>query len=248
MRSIRSIITDFEGGLLEGVPELAVIIPTLDEERTIEDCLESVGNASDVQVIVSDGGSTDATTELAARQGARVITGPPGRGPQLNRGARATRAANLLFLHADCRLPEGWFAEVLAALAPPETTLTCFRLHTDPAGGGDCSRLRRAWLRLLDLRSRGIGLPYGDQAFAVRREVFKRIGGFPEIPLMEDLVFAQTCRRLGHVHRLRSAVTTSARRFQRHPVRSRLMTATFPVLFRLGVSPDRLARLYGNVR
>jgi rSAM/selenodomain-associated transferase 2 len=233
---------------LDRVSKLAVIIPTVDEERSIETCLESVGQEPSVETVVSDGGSTDATTDLAARRGARVITGPAGRGPQLNRGARATRAEHLLFLHADCRLPQGWLPEVLAALASPATALACFRLHTEPAGVGEGSPVQRAWLRLLDLRSLGVGLPYGDQAYSVRREVFERIGGFPEIPLMEDLVFARACRQHGDLRRLRSAVTTSARRFQRHPVRSRVMTATFPMLFRLGLSPDRLARLYGKVR
>ena len=233
---------------MQEVPELAVIIPTLDEERTIEACLESVGTVAGVEVVVSDGGSSDATTELAVRWGARVVAGPPGRGPQLNRGARSTQAEHLLFLHADCRLPEGWLGDLRTALASPETALACFRLHTEPVGGGEAPRLLRAWLRLLDLRSLGIGLPYGDQAFSVRREVFERVGGFPEIPLMEDRVFARACLRMGRLRRLRSVVTTGARRFQRHPIRSRLMTATFPMLFSLGISPDWLARLYGKVR
>ncbi len=228
--------------------ELAVVIPTLNEEGAIEACLESVGEHSGVEIVVSDGGSTDATRALASRRAVRVVVGESGRGPQLNRGAEAASAERLLFLHADCRLPEGWRDAAIRALGDPETALACFRLHTEPGGVGGSSRLKRAWLRILDLRSNGFGLPYGDQAYAVRRDVFELVGGFPGIPLMEDFAFARACRRLGRIRRLPMEVRTTARRFERHHVRTRLMTATFPTLFRLGVSPFTLARWYREVR
>jgi hypothetical protein len=173
-----------------------------------------------------------------------VVCGPPGRGPQLNRGAAATDSPLLLFLHADCRLPVGWSTAVRSSLADADTALVCFRLHTEPLDGDGCGGWRAAWLRLLDLRSFGLGLPYGDQGFALRRETFDAVGGFPEIPLMEDLVMARECRRQGRIHRLDLAIRTTARRFEAEPLRARLKTATFPLLFRLGVSPWRLARWY----
>jgi len=230
------------------VSEWAVVVPTLDEERSIAACLDSIGEHPGVEVVISDGGSKDATREIAVRSGALVVEGDSGRGPQLNRGAAACSAACLLFLHADCRLPDGWLPAVSQAVEDRENALVCFRLHTEPSGGGEGSALYRSWLRVLDLRSRGFGLPYGDQAFAVRRKVFDQIGGFPEIPLMEDVAFARACRRTGRVFALPMAVRTTARRFERHPVRTRMMTATFPILFRLGVSPETLARWYGTVR
>ncbi len=226
---------------------IAVVIPALDEAARIGACLESVGTGAD-EIVVVDGGSRDGTARVAAGYpGVRVLTGARGRGPQLDLGARATSAPLLLFLHADCRLPRGWAPAVREALAEPGVALACFRLHTEPSRPG-AGRLRRAWLRLLDLRSRGFGLPYGDQAYAVRREVYRRIGGFPAIPLMEDVAFARAARRVGRIRRIPLEVRTTARRFERHPVRARLATATFPILFRLGVSPWTLARWYREVR
>ena len=164
----------------------------------------------------------------------------------MNRGAASTTAPMLVFLHADCALPAGWLEVVREALANPDVTLACFRLHTEPAAGG--GGLRRRWLRMVDLRSRGFGLPYGDQCFCLRREIFDRLGGFAPIPLMEDLDLARRCRSQGRIEHLPLSVRTSGRRFERHPVRTRMMTATFPLLFRLGVSPHTLARWYGAVR
>ena len=176
--------------------EMAVVIPTLNEERTIGLCLETVGKATGIEVVVSDGGSTDNTRELASAAGARVVEGAHGRGPQLNLGGRSAAAGRLLFLHADCRLPEGWLPALGTALNDEATAMVCFRLHTEPSGGRLRSPLYRQWLRVFDLRSFGLGLPYGDQGFALRREVFDRVGGFQEIPLMEDVAFARRWKLL----------------------------------------------------
>lgn len=236
--------------MVEPAPSISVVIPTLDEERRIAACLTSIGDDERVEVVVSDGGSRDATLERAreVRPGAVVVRGDRGRGGQLNRGAAAASAPRLLFLHADCRLPDGWLDAATSALDAPDTVLATFRLRTEPADGGDPGAWRRFWLSLFDLRSRGWGLPYGDQGFALRREVFGAVGGFPDIPLMEDLALARSCRRRGRIVRLPLEVRTSARRFEGRPLRSRLVLATFPTLFRLGVSAEILARWYGNVR
>jgi len=229
-------------------PILSVVIPTLNEVGTIACCLGSIGADREVEVVVSDGGSTDGTVEAIRTSGrARLVDGPAGRGQQLRRGAEAAIAPRLLFLHADCRLPEGWLPAVVEALEDPRTALACFRLATEPTEAG-ASRLQRAWLRLLDLRSLAPALPYGDQGFAVRRAVYEEVGGFSAIPLMEDLVMARACRRLGRIVRIPLVVRTGARRFEHHPLRSRAMTATFPLLFRTGVPAERLARWYGVAR
>ena len=231
-------------------PAVSVVVPTLDEAETVGACLASVGDDPDVEVVISDGGSTDGTLEGVARsrREVRIVVGAPGRGQQLNRGAAAARASVLVFLHADCRLPTGWRPAVERALSGPATALACFRLRTEPVDDDGIGRWHRRWLRLLDLRSWTPRLPYGDQGFALRRETFERVGGFPDIPLMEDVVMARACRALGRIRRVPLEMRTTARRFERHPVRTRLMTATFPWLFRLGVPPTRLADWYRHVR
>ncbi len=228
--------------------EASVIIPTFNEERAIGGCLEAVGGHDGVERIVADGGSTDATVGLAAAAGARVVSGPRGRGPQLNAGAAVARHPLLLFVHADCRLPAGWREPVASALAEASTALAVFRLRTEPVGDRPVGRLERISIGLLDLRSRGSRLPYGDQGFAVRREIFEALGGFPDIPIMEDVAFARACRRHGAIRRLPLQMRTSARRVQRHPVRSRLLYLFFPLLYSLGVPPPVLDRWYGVVR
>lgn len=228
--------------------ELTVVIPTLDEELSIGSCLESVAIHKDVEVIVSDGGSSDRTREHARSRGARVVTGALGRGPQLNLGAASTSSEKILFLHADCRLPEGWMPALSRVLDDRRVSLACFRLRTLPSGRSEPSTLHRLWLRVFDLRSRGFGLPYGDQGFAVRRPVFENAGRFPEIPLMEDVAFARSCRKLGRVQRLPDEIQTTARRVERAPFKTTLLLATLPTLFRVGVDPRTLARWYGNVR
>lgn len=228
--------------------EFAVVIPTLDEEHSIGPCLESIGNHDGIEAIVVDGGSGDRTQERARAAGARVESGARGRGPQLNLGASSSAADRLLFLHADCRLPEGWLPALANALDDEGVSLASFRLRTVSATSSDPSVFYRVFLRVFDLRSHGLGLPYGDQGFAVRREVFDAVGGFPEIPLMEDVAFAHACRRLGRIRRLPMEIRTTARRFERRPLETGLMFVTFPTLYRLGVDPHTLARWYGTVR
>jgi rSAM/selenodomain-associated transferase 2 len=229
---------------------IAVIVPTLNEEATIQACLAAVGLEAGVEAVVSDGGSDDKTLSVV-REGfplVRVVRGPRGRGGQLNRGARILDADILLFVHADCRLPAGWPSAVRAALGDPAVALGCFRLHTEPPVGRNEGSLARLWWRLLDVRGRGFLLPYGDQALFVRREVFDAVGGFADIPLMEDVAFVRSCLRRGRLARLPLEVRTAARRFARYPVRARVCTAMFPLLFRMGVSPQRLSRWYGEGR
>ena len=157
---------------------MSVVIPTLNEQRTLVECLDSVGEGRGLEIVVSDGGSRDSTLEIArAREGVQIVEGSPGRGPQLNRGAAATGGEMLLFLHADCRLPASWRSMVENALSDEATSLACFRLLTEPTHA--TGPFRRAWLRILDLRSMGLGLPYGDQGFALRRESSTRWEGFP---------------------------------------------------------------------
>jgi len=229
---------------------LTVVIPTLNEEGTIESCLRAVGRPQGVSTVLSDGGSTDATLAVVTKDfpEVEIVRGPSGRGDQLDRGARAAPADAYVFVHADCRLPEGWHEAVRDALADPGVAIGCFRLHTEPPPGGRTSFPARMWWRVLDLRSRGLGLPYGDQALFLRHDVLARLGGVPKIPLMEDIELVRRCLRIGRLARLQLEVRTTARRFAQLPLRAPLFTMIFPTLYRLGVSPSTLHRWYRNVR
>ncbi len=225
--------------LREGrIPLLSVIIPALNEEGFVSAAVDSAAGEEDVEVIVVDGGSSDRTASAASQCGAIVVRSAPGRARQMNAGAEASRGEALLFLHADTRLPRGYKARVLGALTPG-VALAAFRLQIEPASPG----LR--WIaRLANLRSRWLGLPYGDQAWALRAETFRQLGGFRELPIMEDFEFARRARRLGRIAILDVAVRTSARRWLAHGTgRTTLVNQLCVWGYVLGVPPRFLARL-----
>jgi rSAM/selenodomain-associated transferase 2 len=221
---------------------LAVVVPALDEEALLGAHLTAALRQAD-EVVVSDGGSADRTREIANALGARVVSGPPGRGAQLNRGAAATTAGALLFLHADTALPAGARQMVLAALEAGHVG-GAFAVRFAPA-----TPLLRLGGALASARSRLTGVALGDQAQFASRAAFAALGGFREWPLLEDLDFAWRLRRHGPTALLPAAVITSARRFhQRGVVRTVATNWLIWALFAAGVPPRRLARLYVQVR
>jgi len=224
--------------------KISVIVPTLNEEKRIGGALARLSAAGFHETLVVDGGSTDRSRDLVRQSfGARLLEAPRGRAIQMNAGARAATGDVLLFLHADVALPVDARESIALALADPRVVAGAFRTwHVADDG-------RRAyWLHLADLRSRYTGLPYGDQALFVRRESFEQAGGYPEQPLMEDIELSRRLRRLGRIARVRRNVLVSGRRFLAHPLRDTLLVNLFPLLYRLGVPPDALARLYRDVR
>ncbi|MCB9759997.1 MAG: TIGR04283 family arsenosugar biosynthesis glycosyltransferase [Alphaproteobacteria bacterium] len=221
----------------------SVIVPVLDEAVHIGPALDALAGAGFAEVWVVDGGSADGTPDLARARGAAVLHAPRGRAAQMNAGAARATGDVLLFLHADARLPPGAAGLITQALQPPEVVGGAFTLRTVP------ERRRHApWLRLADLRSRYTRAPYGDQALFVRAEVFRRVGGFAELPLMEDLDLSLRLRREGPLARIRRDVRVSGRRFEARPVFYGVFMNVAPLLFRAGVPADRLARWYGRVR
>jgi rSAM/selenodomain-associated transferase 2 len=223
---------------------LAVVIPTLSEAERIGQSVRDARRsaASRVEITVVDGGSTDGTPERAAEAGARVVTSAPGRARQLGVGARASRGDVLLFLHADTRLPPGYDAAVFDALRDPAVVGGAFRFRFD----------RRApALRLIEwgarLRGAVFGMPYGDQALFVRRDVLEAIGGVPQAPIMEDLDLVVAMKRRGRVVLVPLDAVTSARRYlARGPLRTMLRHWLAAAAWRLGVDRARVAAWYGR--
>jgi rSAM/selenodomain-associated transferase 2 len=219
-------------------PSVSVVIPALDEERHLAAAIRSV--RADAEVIVVDGGSGDASREVAAQEGARVLQAPKGRGRQLDEGARAATGEWLVFLHADTTLEHGW-ADAIAAL-PADVAGGAFRLAVDSPRAGF-----RAVERGVRLRLRLFALPYGDQAIFVRRQVYARIGGMPQLPLMEDVAFVARLRRAGRLAFPTVRAFTSPRRWERYGiVGTTLRNWSLLARYAAGESPERLARRYGR--
>lgn len=225
-------------------PSVSIIIPTLNEADQLAATLDSVVRAfgPSAEIVVADGGSSDGTVEITAGR-ARVIGSPAGRGRQLNAGARIADAEVLLFLHADTWLDPRARDALNDALARPEVVGGCFKLALR---GPTAHRLiARGLAMAINARSRWFRTATGDQAIFARRSAFDRIGGFPDCDLFEDVSFYRQLRRLGDVALLEPAVRTSDRRWRRVGYLRTIAThLVFRLLFLIGASPTRLARLY----
>lgn len=217
---------------------ISVVIPVLNERERVGLAIRSVAGAG--EVVVTDGGSRDGSPGIARDLGCQVVSGPPGRGQQLRRGAEPTSGQVLVFLHADCRLEGDWTDQILAALAAG-SSWGCFRQQIDARGR------RFRWLEQGNAwRARRRGLVYGDQCLWLQRSLYQQCGGFAEVPLMEDVMICDRLRRLaGPPAILAGPVCMSARSWQRRGVvRQTIRNWILFGLFRCGVSPDWLAHRY----
>jgi len=219
---------------------LTVIIPALNEAGQVGRAVESAWRAGASEVVVADGGSSDATRQIAAGARALVIAAPRGRGSQQNAAAAAATGDVLLFLHADNWLAGDICGQIESSLAGSG------RLH-----GALRQRIEAEGLayRLLERgnaeRVRWLGLPYGDQAIFVRRRTFMAAGGFPDAPLMEDVIFMQRLRRQRWPMLLPGPVHVSPRRWQQQGVvRQTLTNWALLAAFSAGVPPHQLAGRY----
>jgi len=224
-------------------PRLTIVVPALDEAAGIEATLAALQplRAAGCEVLVVDGGSRDGTPALARPLADAVLAAPRGRGGQQNAGARAARGEALLFLHADTRLPPGALEAVEAALGGGARAWGRFDVTLDSR-----HPLVRLTGLLMNWRSRLTGIATGDQAIFATRRAFEAAGGFPEIPLMEDVALSTALRRQGRPACLRQRVVTSARRWEaRGPLRTILLMWRLRLRFWLGADPAALARRYG---
>lgn len=226
-------------------PALSVIIPTLNEAGHIASAIASATDRG-AEIIVADGGSLDATREIASAYGATVVTSAPGRAVQMNEGAKTASGTALLFLHADTLLPPGYLPQVMDACADARTTGGAFRLRLKASefpfrvieAGANC-------------RSRALLLPYGDQGIFVRSETFRRIGGYHEQPIMEDAALVRRIRKHGRLVILDAHILTSTRRWKTEGLwRTTILHLLALGLYTLRIPPRMIANFlhrYGRV-
>ncbi|MDF1736252.1 MAG: TIGR04283 family arsenosugar biosynthesis glycosyltransferase [Minwuia sp.] len=221
---------------------LSVIIPCLNAAETLGPVLATVQGAPVTEILVVDGGSTDGTPTLATGPGVRLLEAARGRGHQMRQGAQAATGPWLLFLHGDTRLAPEWRQAACDFMADPANLARAgaFRLRLDSD-----RRAARRVERLVAWRCRALGLPWGDQGLLIHADLLATLGGYPELPLMEDVTLV---RRLGRrrLTMLDADAVTSASRYERDGWWARpLRNAVLLTLHFLGVPPGILHRLYG---
>lgn len=225
--------------------KLSVIVPMLNEASAIARSLAAIrAGAPYAELIVVDGGSTDGSVEVARPQCDVFIGASCGRALQMNAGAVRAFGDALVFVHADTIVPATFARDIEDALRDPAVVGGRFDIRLD-----DSHPLCVLIGPLISLRSRITRTGTGDQAIFVRRKIFESLGGFPDMPICEDLDFARRMKRAGCIACLRSKVTTSARRWRKGGImRTVLRMWTIRLLYLSGVSPVRLARMYSDVR
>ena len=223
-------------------PQISIIIPALNEEKTIAKTIDSVNDGFNVEVIVVDGGSSDKTVYEAKSAGAQIIKSQPPRSSQMNKGAEEAKGEILLFLHADTILPSGYELTVRGTLDYPEICAGAFHFKLDE----ESPSLSRSE-KLANFRSEILKMPYGDQGIFLKKSLFDEVGGFPEMPIMEDFEFVRRVRKYGDIFTAPFPAITSDRRWKERGV---LKTTTINQLmivgYYLGISPEKLRKWYNG--
>lgn len=219
----------------------SLIIPVLNEADFIQSSLQRLPLDHEVEILVVDGGSQDNTVALAQASGVKVLSSPQrGRANQMNWGAVNAIGEILIFLHADTRLPADCLLQIRSLLALPDVVAGAFRLKIE------AQPMIYRWLEAaINLRSQLLSLPYGDQAIFLRADRFRAMGGFRDLPIMEDFEFIQRLKQEGKIAIATSAVITSPRRWQKLGIlRTTLINQQIILGYALGISPQRLATWY----
>jgi len=234
----------YEGVMADGSLKISIIVPTFNEERCLGDTLAQIQQLSPHEVIVSDGGSDDKTLEIATKFTQKRVTGPAGRALQMNAGARIATGDIFLFLHADSRIDPESYKKISVSMNNSQEIGGAFSLCID----SDKWSLRLiTWLA--NLRSKYLGMAYGDQAFFVRNPVFQKMNGFSEFPICEDIDFFKRLRKLGPVILLDEKVFTSPRRWNKEGIWfTTFRNILIAILFELRFPPRILTKWYQIIR
>ena len=223
--------------------KISIIIPVLNEEEALGHTLKFLSGSAH-EIIVVDGGSTDRSKEVAQRYTSHILGSPPGRGRQQNKGAQHAHGDVFLFLHADTLLPRGFEEMMRKTFSNPMILFGAFRLSIYPA-----SPMLNLIALIANLRSRLLKIPYGDQGLFIRRADYFRVGGFKDIPLMEDVDMVRRLNKTGRFKLATGSIKTSARRWEKEgAIYTTIRNWSLITRYLLGVSPDRLHHFYSNSR
>ncbi len=224
---------------------ISIIMPVLNEEDHLPDTLARLSLSQSEELIIVDGGSSDSTVEIAKNFTSKVFLSPRGRAKQMNYGAKKAEGKILFFLHADCVPSDRAFNLIRNTLKEEGIILGAFDISFNQKGL--CYRVIE---KGANIRSRLTSIPYGDQGIFLKKEVFMKLGGFSEIPLMEDIELGRRARKIGRIVFVDEPIYVSARRFEKEGLlyavlRDWILALSYTVF---GVKPERLVKHYKNVR
>ena len=224
-------------------PSFTIIIPVFNEASIIEKYLSQFPNQPNQEIIIVDGGSTDNTVKIVQQKGFQVIESKiKKRSYQMNLGAKKAQGNILLFLHGDTILPDNYGNSITNILAQPNTIAGAFRLQIDAK-----EKSFRLLEKMINFRSIWLSLPYGDQGIFLKKSVFNEVGGFPDLPIMEDFVLIKMLQKKGKIEIADDGVITSARRWQKLGIfKTTLINQLIIAGYYLGIDFDTLAKFYRN--
>jgi len=222
---------------------ISVVIPTYNEEKTLKSTLLALSAEKDIEIIVSDGQSTDSTLEIANAHGIKIVQSQKLRSRQMNLGARSAKGSVILFLHADCSLEKGFSKKIINCIGDGVVG-GCFSQAIDSS---------KLIYRLIEtsgnLRAKISKVFYGDQAIFVRRDTFSKMRGFDEVKLFDDVLFSKKLKKEGRTSILKDKVYTSSRRWEAQGlIKTTAINWLVSLGFVLGLSPNFLKKIYQDIR